>query len=322
MRSLSLEKNQISEIKNLHTLVDLKILFLSENHINKIENLKTFSHLEGLFLSRNKITKLNGLPYTLLEKIIYIDLSGNPIEGTTITDWKNPKAILGYLESQHDTLVDNYHLKVNIIGEGRIGKTQLFKYWNKEPYIANLEPTHGTLTTTLSIPKTKYKATIWDFGGQSYHHGFHHVFLRPNDFYLVLWRNDPEKNPDYSYWLGTARNFSHPSKKEYLAPVVLVQNVWTKTDEPQGETTHQADQIIFPDSQKMRRYQATLDDVFVIDIKYLHHNNPHWKVRHEYFESRLYQKMIEHAQSLLPKVPEKWLVVKEELDEHPIKKST
>ena len=97
-------------------------------------------------------------------------------------------------------------------------------------YQANELETHGTLTTQYAVPGTEYKATLWDFGGQSYHHGFHHVFLRPNDFYLVLWRNEPKKEPDYGYWLGTARSFSRPSKKEYIAPVVLVQNTWTQKE--------------------------------------------------------------------------------------------
>ena len=319
---LILSGNKISEIKNLDALTKLTILYLSGNKISEIRNLDALTALTVLILSRNQITSLSGLTIDFLkqlEKLKKIDLSGNPIEGTTITDWKSLEAIRGYLESQQGTLVPNYHLKVNIIGEGRIGKTQLFKYWNKQRYKANQQPTHGTLTTTLDIPQSKYKATVWDFGGQAYHHGFHHVFLRPNDFYLVLWRNDPGKSPDYGYWLGTARNFFRPSKQGYFAPVALVQNVWTETDDEEKSTTHQPDEVVFPDSQKMQKYGVTLDDVFVIDIRKLRAKAGPWKARHEYFKRSLYQKMIEHAQKLLPEVSEKWLSIKEELDENPIK---
>ena len=198
----------------------------------------------------------------------------------------------------------------------------MFKYWKKrEKYKPNEEETHGTLTTQYAISGTRYKATLWDFGGQSYHHGFHHVFLRPNDFYLVLWRNDPAKTPDYGYWLGTARSFSRPNKKEYTAPVVLVQNVWTETDISDKKATHQPDQVDFPDSQKMQKYGVTLGDVFVIDIKNLHGKDAQWKIRHEYFEQSLYQKMIDHARNLLPEISEKWLMVKEKLDTTPITKN-
>ncbi len=255
----------------------------------------------------------------MLEKIETIDLSNNPIEGTTITDWKNPKAILGYLQSKQDEQVTNYHLKVNIIGEGRIGKTQLFNYWKEEgKYRPKSKKPMVLLPLNTQFMGTEYKATLWDFGGQSYHHGFHHVFLRPNDFYLVLWRNEPAKEPDYGYWLGTARSFSRPSKKEYIAPVVLVQNTWTQTDDLGKVATHQPDQVAFPDSQKMQKYGVRLDDVFVIDVKNLHYKDARWKARHDYFESSLYQKMVAHAQALLPEISKKWLDVKEELDKNPI----
>ncbi len=322
LTKLDLSFNQISEVKNLDALTALMELQISDNEISEVKNLDALTNMTELWLSGNKITSLSGLTIELLsklEKLKFIDLSDNPIEGTTIIDWSSLKAIQGYLESQQDTLVPNYHLKVNIIGEGRIGKTQLFKYWSKQRYKANQEATHGTLTTTLDIPQSNYKATVWDFGGQAYHHGFHHVFLRPNDFYLVLWRNDPEKKPDYGYWLGTARNFSQPSKQGHLAPVALVQNVWTETDDKEESTTHQADEVVFPDSQKMEKYGVTLDDVFVIDIKQLRAKAGPWKVRHDYFRNSVYQKMIEHARKLLPEVSEKWLRIKEKLDENPIK---
>ncbi len=317
---LQLSSNQIIEIKNLDKLTVLTILDLSYNQISEIKNFDKLTTLKEIYLKQNQISRLPSSLIPLFGRIEKINLLDNPIKGTTITDWNNPKAILGYMQSQQDDQVINYHLKVNIIGEGRIGKTQLFKYWNKQIYKANQQATHGTLTTTLSIPGSEYKATIWDFGGQAYHHGFHHVFLRPNDFYLVLWRNDPEKKPDYGYWLGTARNFSRPSKKEYFAPVILAQNVWTETDRPAERTVHRPDEVIFPDSQKMQKYRMTLDDVFVIDVKCLRIKTGPWKARHDYFLSSLYHKMVEHAQNLLPKVSGKWLAVKEGLDEHPIEK--
>jgi tRNA U34 5-carboxymethylaminomethyl modifying GTPase MnmE/TrmE len=50
-----------------------------------------------------------------------------------IDDLNNTSAILGYLKSIRDnTTISNTHLKINIIGEGRIGKTQLFNFFNKK----------------------------------------------------------------------------------------------------------------------------------------------------------------------------------------------
>ena len=304
-------------------LIGLEILDLSSNQISEIKNLDSLTALTVLYLSSNQISRLSSSLISLLERVENIDLSENPIEGTTITDWVNPKAILGYLRSkEEDNQVPNYHLKVNIIGEGRIGKTQLFNFLDGRPYRPNEAPTHGTLTTQYDLPGSKYKATIWDFGGQAYHHGFHHVFLRPNDFYLILWRNAPTKSEDYGYWLGTARHFSRPTKKEYTAPVVLVQNVWTETDDPEKKDIYRSDLIVSPDSQKMKKYFIQDDDVFKIDIKYLHGNiapeNTVWETRHAHFLASLHQRMKSHTEALLRKVSEKWLRVKELLDKNPI----
>lgn len=322
---LSLNQNQISEIKNLDKLVKLTHLKLNRNKINEIKGLDKLSELTVLSLYRNKISSIfSGLSISMLKKIKEIDLSNNPIKGTTITDWKSPKAILGYLQSLEDNQVTNYHLKVNIIGEGRIGKTQLLKYWKEGGiYQANEPETHGTLTTQFKIPGTEYKATIWDFGGQSYHHGFHHVFLRPNDFNLVLWRNVLKKEPDYGYWLGTARSFSLPKNNEYItAPLLLVQNVWSEMDIPDQEPTYLPDWVAFPDNQKMQKYRVALGDVFVIDVKNLHRKDELWKARHDYFEGSLYQKMIFHTRIILPTISKKWLAIKEELDQNPIHEIT
>ena len=100
LTGLYLSSNQISEIKNLDALSSLTGLYLSSNQISEIKNLVALSSLTGLNLSRNQISSLSGLSIELLEKITRIDFSDNPIEGTTITDWKNPNAILGYLQSK------------------------------------------------------------------------------------------------------------------------------------------------------------------------------------------------------------------------------
>lgn len=320
---LSLSGNEINEIENLDSLNVLTDLHLAVNKIREIKNLDQLVCLTELNLYGNKITKLSGLSISTLKKLVTIDLSENPIEGTTIMDWTNPKAILGYLRSQQDIQIINYYLKVNIIGEGRIGKTQLLNFWKKGgKYTPNEAETHGTLTTQYEIPGTKYKATIWDFGGQSYHHGFHHVFLRPNDFNLVLWRNVLTKEPDYGYWLGTARSFSRPKNTEYISPLLLVQNVWSEMDIPDQEPTYLPDWVAFPDSQKMQKYKVALGDVFVIDVKNLHRKDELWKARHDYFEHSLHQKMIFHTRILIPTISKKWLAVKEELDRNPIQEIT
>ena len=152
MTILDLQGNQISEINNLNQLTNLIELDLSGNQISEIKNLDALGNLTELNLFRNQIRNLDGLSVGLLEKITYIDLSDNPIEGTTITDWKNPEAILGYLQSLQDTQVINYHLKVNIIGCISVLSS------SRSNLVDHVVP----LAAEITSPQVEYVLGVWD----------------------------------------------------------------------------------------------------------------------------------------------------------------
>ncbi|MCY7359966.1 MAG: TIR domain-containing protein, partial [Rudanella sp.] len=281
------------------------------NQISRIENLP--DGLQSLNLEGNQISSLDGLSILLLEQLGEIDLRDNPIQDIPSDALNDKSSILGYLKSkeQHEQVVQNTFLKMNIIGEGRIGKTQFFNFLQGKPYQPNARETHGTNTLLYHVPESDIQAMVWDFGGQSYHHGFHKVFLGRTDFNIVLWRNQADQKPDYGYWLGTARRAFTSDQKDsrYLYPLLLVQNVWHDSDSA-------SDVICYPDSRQTARYQIGLDDVFAIDVKNLFDADSSWRLRHQYFLAQLHQRMIAHAQRY--EVSQIWLDIKRDLDNDPV----
>ncbi len=312
LQSLELSGNRISRIENLPD--SLQSLDLWKNQISRIENLP--DGLQSVDLDGNRISSLDGLSIKILEQLEEIDLRNNPIQDIPSDELTDKIAILGYLKSKENSpLVENKFLKLNIIGEGRVGKTQFFNFLSRTSYQPKANETHGTNTVLYSVPSTNIQATVWDFGGQSYHHGFHKIFLGRTDFNIVLWRNLASQKPDYGYWLGTARAFSSDQQDgQYLYPLLLIQNVWHGSDS--ASPNARPDDICYPDSLPIARYQLGLNDVFAIDVKALFNEASSWQSRHRYFLTELHQRMIVHARRY--KIAQIWLDIKATVDENPV----
>ncbi|MGM9510694.1 COR domain-containing protein [Larkinella sp. GY13] len=221
------------------------------------------------------------------------------------------QGIIGYLKSKEtDKLVKNRRLKVNILGNGRIGKTQLLNFFEDQTFQEDDLPTHGTNQVAYAIPNSAYRAKVWDFGGQSYHHGFHYLFLRRSDFYLVVWRNSHVQPSDYGYWLGTARAFAPES------PLLLLQNCWVTKSEQYRQNIpddRQPDEVAYPASERLQRYGLGWSDVFAFDVRQL----PKPGARETYFLTELHHRMRLHADSF-GDISEKWVNVAERLETEPL----
>lgn len=84
LTKLSLDRNQISEIKNLEGLKNLEVLNLSHNNIKEIKGLYPLINLRNLNLSFNSISRISGLDSLRKLQILY--LSNNNIEEITGLD--------------------------------------------------------------------------------------------------------------------------------------------------------------------------------------------------------------------------------------------
>ncbi len=77
LEKITLEKNQISKIENLNSLINLKVLDISFNQISKIENLENLENLVVLFFTSNQISKIENL--NKLTSLSTLYLSNNQI---------------------------------------------------------------------------------------------------------------------------------------------------------------------------------------------------------------------------------------------------
>lgn len=120
-----------------------------------------------------------------------------------------------------------------ILGNGRVGKTQIARWLAGEPYDDSIETTHGIQLGRATLPgEPALDLQVWDFGGQDIYHSTHTLFLRNPAILLVAWAAplEPDVTPHYTlgglafrnhplaYWAEIARHYRHRA-----SPVLFVQ---------------------------------------------------------------------------------------------------
>ena len=241
LNRLDLSGNNISDISYLSGLTNLNRLNLRGNNISDISYLSGLTNLKSLSLFGNNISDHKYL-FDWMKKTRYcrLLLSGNPIQNV-------PPEILDQFDCFHDLKnwavdleidpVKNHHLKLILIGNGRVGKTSIVKALLGEPHDKNEKSSHGIIRRSWhdelqSKEGEALAIDIWDFGGQQIYHGTHRIFMQSRALFLVVWDAESEdsatdeegyNNYKLSYWLDYIRIFSGSS------PVLVVRN---KIDEP------------------------------------------------------------------------------------------
>ncbi len=128
-------------------------------------------------------------------------------------------------------------IKLILLGNGRVGKTQLCRRLRNEEFERNSASTHGVQLwrQALELRKEDSTATFyanwWDFGGQDIYHSTHSLFLRSRAVFLILWalqvensdefeeNGIPLRNQPLAYWLDYVRSLAGTS-----SPIIVVQS--------------------------------------------------------------------------------------------------
>ncbi len=132
-------------------------------------------------------------------------------------------------------------VKLIVLGNGRVGKTQICRRLRGEDYDPGEPSTHGILVTSANLASSDaaVRLNIWDFGGQDLYHGTHALFLRTSAIFLLVWARETEnaqaheyqgvafQNQPLTYWLAYVRHLAGTA-----SPVLIVQ---TRCDRPQDE---------------------------------------------------------------------------------------
>jgi internalin A len=125
-------------------------------------------------------------------------------------------------------------LKIFILGNGGVGKTQLSRRLQGLDFDPEIPTTHGIalnfIQTNVDLESVKgsVRLNLWDFGGQEIYHGSHTLFLHSQAIFLLLWNPEEEKTVDkktdsehrpISYWLDYLRSIAGTDE-----PLIIVQS--------------------------------------------------------------------------------------------------
>ena len=128
-------------------------------------------------------------------------------------------------------------VKVILLGNGRVGKTQLCRRFRGQPFDESEPSTHGVqiwreeLRIRTGGEEQVFQVNWWDFGGQDIYHGTHALFLRSRAVFLILWTPELENRDEYeengiplrnqplAYWLDYVRTLAGEG-----SPVIVVQS--------------------------------------------------------------------------------------------------
>ncbi|HEY0552948.1 MAG TPA: COR domain-containing protein [Thermoanaerobaculia bacterium] len=128
-------------------------------------------------------------------------------------------------------------VKVILLGNGRVGKTQLCRRFRGQSFDQSVPSTHGVqiwreeLRIQAEGQEQNFQINWWDFGGQDIYHGTHALFLRSRAVFLILWTPSLENRDEYlesgiplrnlprAYWLDYVRSLAGKG-----SPVIVVQS--------------------------------------------------------------------------------------------------
>jgi internalin A len=226
LRSLDCSSTQVADLAPLAGLAALK----------KLEaNRLTLAPLTRVFVEAPQLTRL-----TLYETRIP-DIPAGVLSSTYGENCL--PSLRAYFQDSgpDDPRIED--VKLMVLGNGRVGKTQLCRNLTGEPFEPDAKSTHGVTIKTVLVPRQRggppIPLHIWDFGGQDIYHGTHALFLRDHAIFALVWaKGFEERDPEgkdgeifgrrpLRYWVDYVR---HLSGKDRAA--VLVQ---TRCDAPQDK---------------------------------------------------------------------------------------
>ena len=268
--------NQLVDISPLAHLSSLKSLDLSWceqitdiSPLAKLTSLQTLSLFDSSRLSlataRDLLAHRNlrelSLDYIDDSKLIFdfprltnlwgfepIHVRNAPVELLEGSDFDNAlgRLIPWQQDIEATGAAPNTELKLFVLGNGRVGKTQISRRLQGLGYDASVPSTHGVTLGRFEVLEAEgdhpaMQLNLWDFGGQDIYLGTHGLFLDDRAIYVLAWHPDhedereffesgiPMRNRPLAYWLAYIRSLAGED-----APIIVVQ---TQCDEGDDEVS-------------------------------------------------------------------------------------
>ena len=102
-------------------------------------------------------------------------------------------------------------LKVILLGESGVGKTNIILKYVKDIFLEKSQPTIGStyIQKDLIRENITYKLNIWDTTGQEKYHSITKLFLQKADIVILVYSIDDEKSlKNLDYWYNEIINIS------------------------------------------------------------------------------------------------------------------
>ena len=270
LQSLCCRDTRVSDLTPLMDLPKLQSLDCSNCRLSATPNeFWMKSSLTNVVLSR---AGLRGVPAEVLSQYASDDCL------------KSLRAHLQDLESGKEPMPD---VKLMVLGNGRVGKTQICRRLRGEPYDDDVESTHGIIVTSAPLPgrkrSTRGRLQIWDFGGQEIYHGTHALFMRSRAIFAAVWIPEAEtmlehrhgdfmfRNQPLGYWLEYIRHFGGADSQ-----TLIVQTRCDKADDEKARPPASDELIdafkpppkILHYSAKKNRGRASLNDALSQSVEW------------------------------------------------------
>ncbi|MFO1039057.1 MAG: COR domain-containing protein [Geminicoccaceae bacterium] len=225
LQQLDCSGTPVADLGPLAGLTALQQLDCSGCCLQSLQPVLDLPRLRELVLFEGEVA---GLPAEIL----------SDSEGANCLD--SVRAHLADLGSEAVTIDE---VRVLLIGNGRVGKTQIARWLAGEPFETAWNSTHGISVRTASLGDDgPTRLLIWDFGGQDIYHSTHALFLRTPAILVVVWAKAEEQLAAYDhdghkfrnfpvrFWIDLVRHQADPR-----SPLLIVQ---TKCDRPEQEVAH------------------------------------------------------------------------------------
>jgi len=207
---------------------NLGILCLEDNKLAKVAFDGLLPGLESLRLGGNELTDIPHEWHDLIGDGINLFLEQNKLSEdfqTTLekSPYQNSIAIKEILSARiYSGEGDDDECRVLIVGNGRVGKTTMYRKLNGLPTDPDQKSTHGVTIATHPWPPEKsiFNVQFWDFGGQDIYHATHRLFMQSSAVYIIAWDPESEQLPQSVISeegpYGVYQNFKLPYWLDYV----------------------------------------------------------------------------------------------------------
>ncbi len=184
----------------------------------------TYLHLQGCVLDE-LCEDLWNLPSLETIHLYDCNIAGVPSEILGNDCLPALRAHIADLKAGSEPLND---IKLMVLGNGQIGKTQICRRLRGERYDETVDSTHSIhVSSTKIIDKDALETIfyIWDFGGQDIYLGTHSLFLRSRAIFPVVWIDEPEDLTYHEYGGLKFQNMPYRVLSDQIESILLSREV-------------------------------------------------------------------------------------------------